>query len=266
MRIGSIYNNNMFLNRDMMVSMMRLSSMKKINRASDNAAGLAIAEKLRAHYKGMDRATSNIKEMKDLVRIAEGGMDSIMSSLQRMRELTLKAGNAVYSDEERNAIQTEINQLKQSIDQTADMTQYNGMKLLDGNFRDKFVTVNANGAGQKISIDGMSAKSLGVDKLDVTKAGSMSGSLGAIDGAMREVLDSRAAVGALENRFDSSVRSGDKAYLDMLHAHSRIADMSYGDIGNALISLNTAKILNQYKAFAMSRQNQIAGSFLNLML
>lgn len=256
----------MYMSRNMMVDMMRLSSMKRINRAADDAAGLAISEKLVAQYRGTDRATTNIQEMKDLVRNAEGGMDSITSSLQRMRELVLQSGNAAYSDDERKAIQAEINQLKDGINKAAETTEYNSMKLLDGSFKDKFVTMNANGAGQKVSIDGLSAKSLGVDQVDVTVKGNLSENLTAISGALKEVVGERTKIGAVENKFDSAVRSGSNTYLNLLESKARIADMSYRDIGNAITSLNTSKILQQYRFFAMAQQNNIAGSFLNYML
>lgn len=264
MRISPIMNNT-YMNQNMMMNIMRLSSMRKINSAADNAAGLSISQKLQTQYRGMDRVTSNLREMKDLVRIGEGGMNAITDNLQRMRELTLQASNGLYSDEERTAIQAEINQLKDSIDKVSDTSQYNKMNLLDGSFQDKFVTVNPNGAGQKVSIDAMTAQGLGVDKVDVVSK-SVTDNLKFIDGALSKVGDARAKLGAIENRFDSAINNSENAYLNLLDAKTRIADMSYADIGNSINALNTSRLLNQYRFFAMTQQNNMAGSFLNYML
>lgn len=263
--VGAIRNIS-FYNPTLSASMAKLASMQKINTAADNAAGLAILEKLTSQSAGSDRAARNLSEMKDLVNTAEGGMASINDNIQRIRELTIQAGNGIYTSEEKQMIQQEINHLRKGINDTVKTTQYNGMNLLDGTFNNKFTTVNANGAGTRVSIPGMNTQMLGLDGIDVTKEGGISQFLDAIDSAQTKVVMNRSELGAKFNRFTHNVNNLNNVSYNLNASAWRIGGMDYSDISNAINNINRSNITNSYKAFMFQQQIAVAGNFLSYMM
>lgn len=261
--IGAL--SSLYSNPVMISSMQRLASMQRINRASDDAAGLSISQRLQTQSRGLDRVASNVSEFKDLIDTAEGGMNSITENLQRMRELTIKAGNAIYTPEDRQVIQDEINQLKEGIKDTVNTVRYNDMNLLDGTFQNKFATVSANGAGARISIGGMNPDALGIMGVDVTKENSTSSNLSMINHAMGSVIGERVNLGAQVNRFDHTINNVKNSAENMRASNARIMGMDYGQISRAINNLNTGRILDSYKATMFQQQVGMAGNFISMM-
>jgi len=145
-------------------SMERLSSGMRINRAGDDAAGLAISEKMRGQIRGLKQASRNAQDGISLIQTAEGALNEIHAILQRMRELAVQSATDTNTDDDRLEIQEEINQLASEIDRIADTTQFNTMELLDGTYKEMYFHIGAN-EGQRVdlSIDKMDAEALGVN-------------------------------------------------------------------------------------------------------
>ena len=154
-------------------SIEKLSTGQRVNRAADDAAGLTISEKMRTQVRGLTQASRNAQDGISAVQTAEGALDEVHSMLQRMRELTVQAGNDTNQAEDRKAIQAEIKQLSNEIDDISTKTEFNKQKLLDGSFKDKSLQVGANeGQTMGISIDSMSAKKLNLgDKVATADPG-----------------------------------------------------------------------------------------------
>ena len=154
-------------------SIEKLSTGQRVNRAADDAAGLTISEKMRTQVRGLTQASRNAQDGISAVQTAEGALDEVHSMLQRMRELTVQAGNDTNQAEDRKAIQAEIKQLSNEIEDISTKTEFNKQKLLDGSFKDKSLQVGANeGQTMGVSIDSMSAKKLGLgEKVATAEAG-----------------------------------------------------------------------------------------------
>ena len=147
-------------------SIEKLSTGQRVNRAADDAAGLTISEKMRTQVRGLTQASRNAQDGISAVQTAEGALDEVHSMLQRMRELTVQAGNDTNKLEDRKAIQAEIKQLSNEIEDISTKTEFNKQKLLDGNFKDKSLQVGANeGQTLGISIESMSAEKLGLGEI-----------------------------------------------------------------------------------------------------
>ncbi|WXR62354.1 flagellin [Peptostreptococcaceae bacterium AGR-M142] len=256
MAIGGIgYNNSL----NMMKLYSQLTSGKRINSASDDAAGLAIANKMEALETGYDKGTSNIESMVDLADTAEGALSSINDSLQRMRELSLQASNGILAAEDKVAIQTEIDSLKNQIRDVAKNTEFNTMKLIDGSFTDKNVATGPSAQGTKMTIEDASLEALGIKDFDVTGNFDIS----QIDDAISKVTEARTNIGAKTNALESNIRSNQVALENQVASRSRIEDL---DIARAITQLNTNNVLSQYEIFGQKMQmNQFQNS-MNILL
>ena len=147
----------------------KLSSGYRINRAADDAAGLAISEKMRSQIRGLDRASTNAQDGISVVQTAEGALNEVHSMLQRMNELATQAANDTNTSKDRGQIQLEINQLTSEIDRVQSTTQFNTMNLLDGSFTAKNLQVGSlSGQAIKLDISDMGASAIGVSGLKVT--------------------------------------------------------------------------------------------------
>jgi len=157
-------------------SIEKLSTGQRVNRAADDAAGLTISEKMRTQVRGLTQASRNAQDGISAVQTAEGALDEVHSMLQRMRELTVQAGNDTNQAEDRKAIQAEIKQLSNEIEDISTKTEFNKQKLLDGSFKDKSLQVGANeGQTMGVSIESMSAKKLNLgEKAEAAEAGEKS--------------------------------------------------------------------------------------------
>jgi flagellin len=242
----------------MMSAYQQISSGKRINSAADDAAGLAISEKMQTQTRGLEQGTENAQDMQNLLRTAEGGLENISSALNRMREIGVQASNGIYTDSDRAAMQLEVDQLKSFIQDSAKGTEFNTMKLLDGSYYDKQAAVSPNGNSIKIYLEDSSLETLGIADFDVTK----DFSLDSIDTALGNVNDARARIGATQNRLDYTINSNETSYLNQMQAMSRIAD---ADIGKAMMDKSRSDVLMQYQVFSQREQMQRTGSMLSLL-
>lgn len=228
----------------------QLSTGSRINSAADDAAGLAILEKLSAQERGLAQGTQNTATMQDLVRTAEGGLSNIADSLQRIRELSLQAANGILEPSDKAIIQNEISQLLEGIDQVAGTTEFNKKNLLDGSFTDMHTASYADGSGKSFSIPGMSMKALGIEGYSVM--GEID--LEAIDRALDTVNSSRSQLGAISNSFDHVMNSNSITELNLAASRSRIADT---DMAKASTEYNKNKIILEYQIMAQKRQQEL---------
>ncbi|MFU7590435.1 flagellin [Priestia sp. RMT2NF4] len=216
-------------------SMEKLSSGQRINSASDDAAGLAISEKMRGQIRGLDQASRNAQDGVSLIQTAEGALNETHDILQRMRELVVQAGNGTNKTEDLDAIQDEIGSLIEEIGGEdgskgiSDRSQFNGRNLLDGTLN-VTLQIGAN-AGQQVNltIGNMSAEALSVNSIDVTdfSAATFDEQLATIDGAINQVSEQRSGLGATQNRLDHTINNLSTSSENLTASESRIRDVDY---------------------------------------
>ena len=236
----------------------QLSTGKRINSAANDPAGLAISNKLTAQINGYDRATENTLTSKDLATTAEGALSSVNDNLQRMRDLAVQASNGTLTADDRKIIQTEINQLKEGIQQTVRDTEFNTMKLLDGSFSDKTIASNPSGTGSTMTIKNTSLETLGIADFDVTKDFSIAD----IDKAMEQVSDSRSNLGALSNSIDHMTNANNTTALNLRRSEDQISSTN---MAKAISELRTTQLLQQVQIYAQQQKMGQSASVLNLL-
>ncbi len=241
MRIAGISNTNSLYGK--------IASGKRIQTAADDAAGLAISNKLKRNQNGLDVGASNIKDGIGAANIKDGALGSMQDSLQRIRELSLKASNGLYGDDEKQMIQKEVDQLLHGIQYTATATQFNEMKLLDGSMADMEIASNPDGTGIKIQMENLSLKGLGLEGYNVT--GNFD--LGAIDAAMKKINDARSSTGASTNALEHAYNYNTGASYNLLSSRSRIEDL---DIPKAVSEQQKSKLLGDYRMGMLRRKMQ----------
>jgi flagellin len=260
----------------MSTSLERLSSGLRINRAADDAAGLAISENLRAQANGLNQATANAQDGISLIQTAEGGLNESQAILQRMRQLTVQAGNDTNDTNARTAITSEITQLNSELDRISSTTQFNGKNLLDGTASALSFQVGANhGAGDTLKVNvGASADSVtlgtgavvtsGVSSggVDVTSALTVTASLALIDTAITTVSTQRATLGAVQNRLQHTVNSLSVAAENTTAAESRIRDT---DMAKEMTQFSKSQILSQAGIAMLAQANSAPQSVLKLL-
>ena len=234
-----------------------LSSGYKINSAADNAAGLAISEKLLSQTNGYSVGSSNATDGQSLINVADGALSGIQDSLQRIHELALQASNGLYSDSDKQAIQEEINGLKETIQNTAKGTSFNTVKLLDGSMADIDLATNPSGGGLEIQLANSTLESLGIADFDVT--GNFN--LEDITNAMDKVSSARSSLGAQYNSLQHTINYNDYASYNLTAANSRIKDTDYGE---EMIKKNRENALEQYRIFTLKMQMGNDGNVLRL--
>ncbi|MGY5796125.1 flagellin N-terminal helical domain-containing protein [Rheinheimera faecalis] len=247
-------------------SFKRLSSGFRINSAADDAAGLQISNRLSSQINGLNQAISNANDGISLSQTAEGAMDEITNSLQRIRVLAVQSQNGINSSADRVALQKEVSALKTEISRIATTTQFGGIKLLDGKFSAKFL-VGAN-AGQNISVNlsrtggGFGASGLGISTLSISSVGGASAALASIDSAIKTIDSTRADLGALQNRFQSTIRNLSNIVENVSAARSRIRDT---DFAKETAELTRSQILQQASTTILSQANQRPQAALSLL-
>ena len=234
-----------------------LSSGYKINSAADNAAGLAISEKLISQTNGYDVGSSNAKDGISLINIADGALSGIQDSLQRIHELGIRASNGLFSDSDKQAFQAEIDGLKENIQGIAKGTTFNTQKLLDGSMADIELATNPQGGKLKIQLVNSTLESLGIADFDVTKDFNLKD----IENAMEKVSEARSKLGAQSNSLSHTIQNNDYASYNLTAANSRMKDTDYGE---ELIKKNRDEALQQYRIFGMKKQMEQNAGFLKL--
>ncbi|EIV99089.1 flagellin Hag [Thermoanaerobacter siderophilus] len=227
----------------------KLSSGYRINRAGDDAAGLAISEKMRAQIAGLNQAQRNAQDGISLIQTAEGALTETHAILQRMRELVVQAGNlGTNQSEDLQAIQDEINRLNEEITGISQRTQFNGKTLLNGDYSTTALVfqIGANqGQQMSLTIGAMDASTLGVQTISVTTfstSADIDAALSAIDNAINTVSSQRSALGATQNRLEHTINNLGVASENLTAAESRIRDV---DMAKAMMEFTKDNILNQ---------------------
>lgn len=222
-------------NREQESNLAKLSSGSRITKASDDAAGLAISEKMKANIRSLKQADRNANDGISMVQTAEGGLNEVSSILTRMRELAIQTSSDTVGDVERNMTNMEYQNLKLELERISQVTEFNGKKLLNGD-GDKFdfqVGANNDDFNDRISYDAGQVNSkmdnLGLSELDVsTKDGSQS-SLTSVDAAIEKVSGFRAYLGAIQNRLTSTSNNLQVSVENLSAANSRIRDVDYAE-------------------------------------
>ncbi|MDR1542100.1 MAG: flagellin [Clostridiales bacterium] len=247
----------------------KLSSGLRINSAADDAAGLAISEKMRGQIRGLNMASKNAQDGSSLIQTAEGGMQQIGDMVQRIRELTVQAANDTndQASGDRNKIQLEINDLISEIDSMASRVQFNNKRIIDGSVGTLTFQVGANG-GQtvSISISSMKASALGLSSstinVDVTNASQISPLLSTLDNALKLVNNERAKLGAKQNRLEYTMKSLDISSENLSASESRIRDT---DMAKEMMNLTKANVLTSAATSMLSQANQQPQNVLQLL-
>jgi flagellin len=247
-------------------SFQRLSSGFRINSAADDAAGLQISNRLTSQIQGLDQAIRNANDGISLAQTAEGAMDEITTALQRIRVLAVQSQNGINSSSDRVALQKEVSALKTEISRISTTTQFGGVNLLDGKYSSSFL-VGAN-AGQTISVNlsrtggGYGASGLGINKLSISSVAGASAALASIDSAIKTIDSTRADLGAIQNRFQSTIRNLSNIVENVSSARSRIKDT---DFAKETAELTRSQILQQASTTILSQANQRPQSALSLL-
>ena len=245
----------------------KLASGFRVNRAADDAAGLAISEKMRSQVRGLDRASTNAQDGISVVQTAEGALNEVHSILQRMNELATQAANDTNTSMDRSQIQLEINQLGSEIDRISSSTQFNTMDLLDGSFSKKNLQVGSL-AGQKIelSISSMSSSGLKLGKagasLKVNSFSNAGKAMTAIQNAIDLVSTQRARLGAVQNRLEHTIANLDTSSENTSAAESRIRDT---DMAKEMVTYSKNNILAQAGQSMLAQANQSTQGALSLL-
>ena len=240
-------------------SMERLSSGYRINRAADDAAGLAISEKMRGQISGVAQAQRNTQDGISMVQTAEGSLNEVHSMLQRVRELAVQFKNGTLSPGNQSAIQSEVNQLASEIERIGSSAEFNGIKLLSNNTTISF-QVGAND-GETI---GVSTISLGavVNSLVFQLTATGTQDIGEIDQAIDQISSQRAEFGAVQNRFEHTLSNLAVYQENLTAAESRIRDV---DMAAETVELTKNQILSQSGTAMLSQANQSGQSVLSLL-
>lgn len=248
------------------VSFQRLSSGFRINSAADDAAGLQISNRLTSQIQGLDQAIRNANDGISLSQVAEGAMDEITTALQRIRVLSVQSQNGINSSGDRLALQKEVSALKTEISRIATTTQFGGVKLLDGKYSSTFL-VGAN-AGQNISVNisrtggGYGTSGLNLSTLSIATLNGASAALASVDSAITIIDSKRADLGAIQNRFQATIRNLSNIVENVSSARSRIKDT---DFAKETAELTRSQILQQASTTILSQANQRPQSALSLL-
>ncbi|MFO7578362.1 MAG: flagellin [Pelovirga sp.] len=239
-------------------SMQRLSSGLRINSAKDDAAGLAISDRMTSQIRGLNQAVRNANDGISLTQTAEGAMGEISNILQRIRELAVQSANDSNSTSDRASLQEEVIQLIQEIDRIALTTEFNGTKVLDGEGASLTFQVGFRGtANDQIVVDladlNMTSTGLGVGGIAITDAFDVQATLASLDAAIGSVASARGQMGAVQSRFESTIANLSNIAENVSAARSRILD---ADVAQETANLTKYNILQQAGVAILAQANQ----------
>ncbi|WP_096635467.1 flagellin [Clostridium cochlearium] len=248
-------------------AMERLSSGLRINRAADDAAGLAISEKMRAQVRGLQQASRNTQDGISLIQTAEGALNETHSILQRMRELAVQAANDTNAKEDRDALQQEFTELIKEINRIGNDTEFNTKKLLNGdsgNSSKVTLQIGANkGQNYLIDIKDMRAEALNIDEnLDISNHENASSAIKILDGAINSVSSQRASLGASQNVLEHRINYLENTAENLIASESRIRD---ADMAKEMMNLARHSILQQVAQAMLIQANQQSKSIIELL-
>jgi flagellin len=246
-------------------NMEKLASGMRINRAGDDASGLAVSEKLRSQIRGLNQATKNIENGVSFIQTTEGYLQETQDILHRVRELAVQSSNGIYTAEDRMQIQVEVSQLIDEVNRIASHAQFNGMNLLTGRFAQDGnqvmqLQVGANmDQNERIYIGNMSAGALGLqgaqgteETISIEDPEKANQSIGVLDAALRTVSKQRADLGAYQNRFEMAAKGVSIAAENLQAAESRIRDT---DMANEMVNYVKNSILSQAGGAMLAQAN-----------
>ena len=259
-------------------NMEKLSSGLRINRAGDDASGLAVSEKLRSQIRGLNQASTNAQNGISFIQVSEGYLQETQDILQRLRELAVQAANGIYTEEDRMYIQIEVSALVDEVDRIASHAQFNGMNMLTGRFSrttgdntapsTMWFHIGANmDQRTQVFIGTMTSKGLGIRQTDETfitleNPEDANRALGTLDAALKIVNKQRADLGAYQNRLEHVVRGLDVGAENMQASESRIRDTN---MANQMVDYVRDQILSQAGTAMLAQANQRATSVLQLL-
>ena len=276
----------MFSNRQLGVTqlanskdMEKLSSGEKINRAGDDASGLAVSEKMRSQIRGLNQASRNASNGISFIQTTEGYLQETTDIVQRIRELAVQSSNGIYSDEDRMQIQVEVSSLIAEVDRIASCAQFNGMNMLTGRFAQPTGenTVTASmwlhiGANMdqrtQVYIGTMTAAALGLREvgtetiMSIAEPDLANQSIGTLDEALKAINKQRADLGAYQNRLEFTVKGLDIAAENLQASESRIRDT---DMASQMVEFTKNQVLSQAGTAMLAQANAQSQSVLSLL-
>jgi flagellin len=260
---------------DVAKSIERLSSGQRINRAGDDASGLAVSEKMRSQIRGLNQAERNIQNGVSFIQTTEGYLQETQDILHRLRELSVQSANGIYTDEDRMQVQVEVSQLIDEVNRIASHAQFNGMNLLTGGFardgnRTMQLQVGANmDQNEAIYIGAMTAEALGLQSAQgengsftINSPEAANQAIGSIDSALQQISRQRADLGAYQNRFEMAAQGVSIAAENLQAAESRIRD---ADMASEMVSYTKDQILSQAGTAMLAQANARTQSVLQLL-
>lgn len=239
-------------------SLEQLASQRRINRAADDAAGLAIAENFNSLLRQSQQEVNNLQSGISLSQTADGGLEVQQQAGQRLRELAIQASNGTLSDDQRAAINAEAQQLIEQVDTVAQDTQFNGQQVLNSDQTIELGTESGNG----IELQASTAASTGLDNVDLSTVEGATAAIDQIDTALRSIESNRANIGAQTNRLESAINQREEAGINAADAESRIRDL---DLARASIEQSRNELLLQASVSSITQSNVASQSALQLL-
>ena len=251
-------------------SMEKLSSGYRINRAGDDAAGLALSEKLRSQIRGSQKAQDNVQDGINVLNIADGALQSVTDNLQRMRELAVQAGNDTYNTAQRSSMKAEFDQLASGINQIASATQFNGVKLLNGSASALKLQIGANSSSGVDTLDigaagafgNVNTSSLSLTSVSLSSNSGALSALSSLDAAITTINTQRGTIGALSNRLETTATNLATNVENTSASESRIRNV---DVASESAKMSQYQILQQAAAAMLTQANQAPQLALQLL-
>lgn len=259
--------------------MEKLSSGERINRAGDDASGLAVSEKMRAQIRGLNQASQNASNGISFIQTTEGYLQETTDIMQRIRELAVQSSNGIYSDEDRMQIQVEVSALISEVDRIASSAQFNGMNMLTGRFAQSTGENSVTGSmwfhiganmdqRMQVFIGTMSAEALGIreigtgEKISLAAPDDANRAIGTIDQALVKINKQRADLGAYQNRMEYAVRGLDISAENLQASESRIRDT---DMAKQMVEFTKNSVLQQAGTAMLAQANTQSQNVLSLL-
>ena len=266
-------------NGSLQKDMEKLSSGERINRAGDDASGLAVSEKMRSQIRGLNQASKNASNGISFIQTTEGYLQETTDIVQRIRELAVQSSNGIYSDEDRMQIQVEVSQLVAEVDRIASQAQFNGMNMLTGRFAQAtgenvptasmWLHIGAD-MDQRMSvyIGTMTAQALGMrnvgteEVMSIATPDEANRAIGTLDEALKKINKQRADLGGYQNRLDYAVKGLDIAAENTQVSESRIRDT---DMASQMVEFTKNQVLTQAGTAMLAQANSQSQSVLSLL-
>ena len=266
---------NLGLSKDME----KLSSGISINRAGDDASGLAVSEKMRSQIRGLNRASQNAEDGISFIQVTEGYLQETTDIMQRIRELAVQASNGIYTDEDRMQIQVEVSQLVSEVDRIASQAQFNGLNMLTGRFAQSAGENTVTGSmwfhiganmdqRMQVFIGTMTAQALGIrsmqneEGLSIGDPESANKAIGTIDEALKKINKQRADLGGYQNRMEYAVKGLDVSAENLQASESRIRDT---DMAAQMVEFTKNQVLTQAGTAMLAQANSQSQNVLSLL-